>query len=188
MMISLLIVFGVLLVLVAIFVGIYNLLVQMKINVERAWANIAVLLKQRFDEIPNLVKVCEGYMKYERGVLEKVTLARTSFLSATTPKEVAGANNMLSGALKSLFAVSENYPTLKADGTFLHLQGRISGVETDIALRREYYNSAVANYNTKIAQIPYVFFAGFMGYIAKELFAAEEETKKAPEIKFTIPA
>jgi len=188
MIIPMLIVVGVLLVLVMIFVGIFNMLVRMKINVERAWANISVLLKQRFDEIPNLVKVCEGYMKYESGVLERVTLARTSFLSATTPKEAAGANNMLSGALKSLFAVSENYPTLKADGTFLHLQDRISGVETDIASRREYYNSAVADYNTKIAQIPYVLFAGPMGYSAKELFEAEAEAKNAPDIKFNMPS
>ena len=187
MIITLLVVLGVLFVLVMIFVGIYNMLVQMKINVERAWANISVLLKQRFDEIPNLVKVCEGYMKYESGVLEKVTLARTAFMSAKSPKEAAGADNMLSGALKSLFAVSENYPMLKADSTFLHLQNRISGVETDIASRREYYNSAVAGYNTKIAQIPYLFFAGAMGYSAKELFESEAETKNAPEIKFTMP-
>ncbi len=100
--------------LAAYFIGIYNQMIQVKVNVDKSWSNIEVLEKQRYDEIPKLVTVCEGYMKYERETLEKITRARTAFLEAKTPGDVAKANGQLAGALKSLFAVSENYPELKA--------------------------------------------------------------------------
>jgi len=122
--------------LVLYFVGIYNQLIQIRVNINKAWANIEVLEKQRYDEIPKLVKICEGYMQYERDTLQKVTEARTRFMEAKGPADMAQADGMLAGALKSLFAVAENYPQLKADQNFVHLQSRVSGLENQIADRR----------------------------------------------------
>lgn len=168
-------------------VGIYNQLVQVKVNTEKAWANIDVLLKQRYDEIPKLVKVCEGYMKYEQSTLEKVTAARTRFLEARTPGQMAKADSELGGALKSLFAVSENYPALKANENFMQLQGRVSYLESQIADRREFYNDSVAIYNTRIKQVPDVFVAGLLGYSAKEMFNVAEAEKSSPDINIQVP-
>ena len=113
---------------VAYFVSIYNALVRMKNNIQKSWANIDVLLKQRSDELPKLINTVKGYMKYEEDVLTKVTLARTKFLDAESVQEKAESNNMITDALKSLFAVSENYPELKASENFQQLQSRISGL------------------------------------------------------------
>src|SRR3989339_1157230 len=166
------------------FVGIYNQLVHLKVSIEKAWANIDVLLKQRYDEIPKLVQVCEGYMKYERDTLEKVTLARTKYLEAKTPSQVAQADSGLAGALKSLFAVAENYPELKANENFMQLQGRVSYLENQIADRREFYNDSVAIFNTRIKQIPDVFIANFLKYSERDMFKVETAHKTAPDIKF----
>lgn len=168
-------------------VGIYNLLVQLKVNVDKSWANIEVLEKQRYDEIPKLIKVCEGYMQYERETLEKVTHARTSFLDARTPGAVAKADSDMKGALKTLFAVSENYPELKANDNFKQLQQRISYLESQIADRREFYNDSVGIMNTRIQQIPYVFLAGPLGYTQKEMYQVPDVEKASPEIKFNLP-
>lgn len=168
-------------------VGIYNQLIQIRVNIDKSWANIEVLEKQRYDEIPKLIKVCEGYMKYERETLEKITLARTKFLEAKTPSEIAKADTELAGALKSLFAVAENYPELKANENFNQLQNRISYLESQIADRREFYNDSVAIFNTRIRQIPDVFIANMLKYTPKEMYKVLEPEKISPEIKFEFP-
>jgi LemA protein len=173
--------------LVLYFVGIYNQLIQIRVNINKAWANIEVLEKQRYDEIPKLVKICEGYMQYERDTLQKVTEARTRFMEAKGPADMAQADGMLAGALKSLFAVAENYPQLKADQNFVHLQSRVSGLENQIADRREFYNDSVAVFNTRIKQIPDTLVAGMMGCTDREMYKVAEEERKAPDISFAQP-
>ncbi|MEW6482510.1 MAG: LemA family protein [bacterium] len=168
-------------------VGIYNQLIQVRVNIDKSWANIEVLQKQRYDEIPKLVKVCEGYMKYERETLEKITLARTKFLEAKTPSEIAKADTELAGALKSLFGVAENYPELKANENFMQLQNRVSYLESQIADRREFYNDSVTIFNTRIQQIPDVFIANILKYTPKEMYKVLEGEKVSPEIKFQFP-
>lgn len=168
-------------------VGVYNQLVQVRVNVDKSWSNIDVLLKQRYDEIPKLVKVCEGYMAHERQTLESVTHARTMYLSAKTPGQVAKADSELATALKSLFALSENYPNLKANEGFMQLQQRVSYLENQIADRREFYNDSVAVFNTRIQQIPDVFVANILNYSAAEMYKVAEAEKVSPEIKFNVP-
>ncbi len=168
-------------------VGVYNQLVQIKTNVDKSWANIEVLEKQRYDEIPRLVKVCEGYMQYERDTLQKVIEARTKFLSARGPAEMAQAGSDLGSALKSLFAVVERYPDLKANQNFLQLQNRVTALENEIADRREFYNDSVTINNARIQQIPYVFFAGMLDCRPREMYKVAPEERVAPEIKFAYP-
>ena len=167
--------------------GLYNQLVAVKVNVDKAWGNIDVLLKQRYDEIPKLVEVCEGYMKYEQETLQKITQARTQFLSARTPGEVAKADSSMAGALKSLFAVSENYPDLKANANFKQLQERVSYLENQIADRREFYNDSVAIFNTRIKMLPDMFIASLMGYAALEMYKVAEAERQPQDIKFNLP-
>jgi LemA protein len=158
-------------------VGIYNNLVAIKNNVDKSWANIDVILKQRHDEIPKLVDTCKGYMKHEQTLLENVTRARTSFMSAPDVGAKTQAENMLNSSLKSLFAVAENYPELKANQNFLDLQGRISALEESIADRREFFNEATTIYNTKIQSFPDMFFANMLQLQLRPLLEiAKEET------------
>lgn len=166
---------------------VYNRLIGVRVNIDKSWANIEVLLKQRYDEIPNLVKVCEGYMQYERETLEKITAARTRFLEAKTPGRIAQADSELAAALKSLFAVSENYPTLKANETFLQLQGRVSCLENQIADRREFYNDAVAIFNTRIKQLPDVFVANTLGYRDAEMYRVPAAEQAVPQAAVHYP-
>jgi LemA protein len=168
-------------------VGIYNQLVGIRVNVDKSWSNIEVLEKQRYDEIPRLVKVCEGYMQYERETLEKVIAARTRYLQAKGPGDMAQADAQLGGALKSLFALAESYPDLKANQSFLQLQGRISTLENEIADRREFYNESVTILNTRIEQVPYLFFAGLAKCRAREMYKVAASEKNAPEISFAFP-
>lgn len=168
-------------------VSIYNGLVRLARNIEKAWANIDVLLKQRHDEIPKLIAVCEGYMKYERETLEKITAARTACMQAKGVADSAQAENLLSGALKSLFAVAENYPDLKANQNFAQLQQRVSYLESQIADRREFYNDSVNIYNIRINQIPDMWVARNMGLTPKEMFKVTDDDKKDVEIKFNMP-
>jgi len=163
---------------------IYNQLVALKHGVARSWANIDVLLKQRHDELSKLLKTVKGYMEYEKDVLTKVTEARTTFLSAQTVGDKAKADNVMTGALKSLFAVAENYPDLKANTSFLQFQDRISELENQIADRREFYNDSVNTFNIRIEQIPDVFIARALGYTAKELFQVAEADKADVDIDF----
>ena len=167
-------------------ISIYNALVRMRNNISKSWANIDVILKQRSDELPKLVDSVKGYMKHEEGVLTKVTEARTKFLDAQTVQEKAKANNMITDALKSLFAVAENYPTLKANESFLQLQTRISGLENELADRREFYNDSVNEYNIKIDSFPDLIVARMMGYTQPEtMFEVDESDKKDVKIDFS---
>ncbi len=168
--------------------GIYNRLIQVRVNVDKSWSNIEVLEKQRYDEIPKLIKVCEGYMQYERETLEKVTAARTRFMDAQTPGQIAQADSQLSGALKTLFAVSENYPELKANNNFMQLQQRISYLENQIADRREFYNDSVGIFNTRIKQVPDVFLANFMALKEREMYKVDEAERRPPDINFNMPS
>lgn len=167
------------------FVIIYNGLVAVKNNVNKYWHNIDVLLKQRYDELPKLVKVCERYMKHEAETLEKVIKARSMMAGASTMGERGRAEGMLTEALKSLFAVSEDYPELKADRNFGQLQSRITELEDEIADRRELYNESVNIFNIRIEKIPDVFVAGMFNYRPKEMWQIEAAERKDPGIEFS---
>ncbi|MFN7990833.1 MAG: LemA family protein [Candidatus Micrarchaeia archaeon] len=164
-------------------VSIYNGLINLRNNIDKAWANIDVLLKQRSDLIPNLVETVKGYKKYEKGLLEEITRLRTSMMGAQGPAEKAKANDAISASLKTIFAVAEGYPDLKASENFLELQKQLSSIENQIADRREFYNDSVLLFNTKIHSIPDMVFAGILGFKDKEYFKATEDEKKAVEVK-----
>lgn len=166
------------------FVFVYNGLILLSNNIEKAWANIDVLLKQRYDELPKLLKVCEGYMKYEGETLQKITNARSACLNAKTVGETSVAESALSQSLKTLFAVSENYPELKANESFGQLQERVSYLESQLADRREFYNDSVNLYNIRISSIPDMFIAGTLQMKKKEMFEVQEAERKDVEIKF----
>ena len=167
------------------FVGLYNSLVAFKNNIDRSFSNIDVLLKQRHDELPKLIETCKGYMQYEQKTLQAVTEARTAFMRATTPAEKARADNMVSGALKTLFAVAEKYPDLKANTSFMQLQGRITELEIKIAAQRNSYNEDVNAFNIRIAQIPANFVARFMGLQPHALFQVAEVDREDVKVSFT---
>jgi len=171
-------------VLIGWFIGIYNSLVRLKNNIRKAWSNIDVLLKQRHDELTKLMASVKGYMKHEEGVLTRITEARTAFMNARTVGDKAQADGMMSATLKSLFAVAENYPDLKADRSFTQFQGRISEIEEQIADRREFYNDSVNTFNIRIEQIPDVFLARMLGYTPREMFQAAEGDRRDVEISF----
>jgi LemA protein len=158
---------GIILILISYVVIIYNNLVSLKHNVSKAWSNIDVLLKQRHDELPKLVETCKQYMQFEQETLEKVMKARTSVATAQQQGNIPAlgqAEGALRMGLGSLFAVAEAYPELKADETFQHLQTRISGLENDIADRREFYNESVNNNNIRIEQFPDVIIARMFNF------------------------
>lgn len=164
---------------------IYNELVRLRNDNDRAWANIDVLLKQRHDEIPNLVETVKGYMQHERQTLLAVTEARAASITAATVGQKAQADLLTTGALRGLFAVAENYPDLKANQTFLKLQNRISELEERIADRREFFNDDVNTYNTRIKQIPDLFLANMMGLKSRDMFKVSEEERRAVEVKLS---
>jgi LemA protein len=170
---------------IAYFVGIYNNLVRLKNDIDRSFSNIDVLLKQRHDELPKLVETCKGYMQYEQKTLQAVTEARTAYMRATTPPEKAQADNMVSGALKTLFAVAENYPDLKANANFIQLQGRITDLETKIAAQRTTFNEDVNAFNIRIAQMPANIVAGFMHLQPHPLFQIPEADREDVKISLT---
>src|SRR6184192_44474 len=165
-------------------VMLYNELIRLRNDNDRAWANIDVLLKQRHDEIPNLVETVKGYMQHEQQTLLAVTQARTASMNAATVGQKAQADLLVAGALRGLFAVAENYPQLKANDNFLKLQNRISELEERVADRREFFNDDVNTYNTRINQIPEVFLASFMGLKPREMFKVSEEDRRLVEVKF----
>ncbi|HZX35340.1 MAG TPA: LemA family protein [Thermodesulfobacteriota bacterium] len=167
------------------FVIIYNGLVTIKNNVEKAWSNIDVLLKQRYDELPKLVAVCERYMRHEAETLEKVIKARNIMAGANTMTERGKAEGMLTEALKSLFAVSENYPELKADKRFGQLQSRVTELENEISDRRELFNESVNIHNIRIEKIPDAMVANFLGYKKKDLWQINPDERKDAGIKFS---
>ena len=163
---------------------IYNELVRLRNDNDRAWANIDVLLKQRHDEVPNLVETVKGYMHHEKETLLAVTQARAAAVGANTVGEKARADLFLAGALRGLFGVAENYPQLKANENFLKLQGRISDLEERIADRREFFNNDVNVYNTRIRQVPEVFFARLFRMHRREMFQVSDEDRRAILVKF----
>ncbi|MCC6649963.1 MAG: LemA family protein [Candidatus Eisenbacteria bacterium] len=170
------------------FLSIYNSLIEMKNNIGRSWANIDVLLKQRHDELPKLVKVCEAYMQHERGVFDKLSEARAALAGAASVRQRADAENAITRALGGFFAVAENYPDLKANNSFTSLQQRISELENAIADRREFYNDTVAMFNTRIEQIPDSWVAGGMNLQPAELFKIDESERKDVDIAFKMTA
>ncbi len=162
--------------------GVYNQIVKAGVKIEKAWANITVLEKQRYEEIPRLVQICSDYMKYERGTLEKVIQARAQYLEARTPSATAQADASLLLGLNKLFAVAENYPELKAHENFAKLQRRISDLECQIADRREFFNDAVAIFNTRIQQVPHSLLAALMGYQPQEMYRVDEEERQNAQV------
>jgi LemA protein len=173
---------------VGFFLSIYNSLVEMKNNVGRSWANIDVLLKQRHDELPKLVKVCEGYMQHERAIFDKLSEARGALVAARSVGQRAAAEGQLTQALGGFFAVAENYPDLKANQSFTALQARISELENSIADRREFYNDSVTLFNTRIQQIPDSWVAGGMNLQAADLFHVSEQDRQDVDISFKMTA
>jgi LemA protein len=162
----------------------YNGLVRLRNENDRAWANIDVMLKQRHDEIPNLVETVKGYMQHEQQTLLAVTQARAASMNASSISQKAVADLQMAGALRGLFAVAENYPQLKANENFLKLQNRITELEERIADRREFFNDDVTTYNTRIGQIPDVFVASFMSLKPREMFKVSDEDRKLVEVNF----
>jgi len=162
----------------------YNGLVRLRNENDRAWANIDVLLKQRHDEIPNLVATVKGYMQHEQQTLLAVTQARAASMNAASITQKALADLQLMSALRGLFAVAENYPELKANDNFLKLQNRISELEERIADRREFFNDDVNTYNTRIRQIPDLFVASFMGLQPRDMFKVSDEDRRQVEMSF----
>jgi LemA protein len=173
-----------LIVLIAYVVGVYNMLVRLANNIDKAWSNIDVILKQRHDELPKLVEVCNSYMTHERETLESVTKARTAYSTGLNIDDKAQAENQIVGALGKLFAVAEQYPDLKANQEFLAIQQRISALESTIADRREFYNDSVNLYNIAIEQIPTMWVAQEVGYNARPLLTVAPSDRKDMKLAF----
>lgn len=175
---------GILVLLVVYLVAQYNGFVVLKTRIQEALSGIDVQLKRRADLIPNVVETVKGYAKHEKSVFTDVTKARTALMGAQSPKEKAEADNMLSGALKSLFAVAEAYPDLKANTNFQDLQRQLEDTEDKVAYSRQFYNSNVLDFNTKVQMFPSNFIASAFAFKAFEFFEAEEDAKKSVKVKF----
>lgn len=165
-------------------VGFFNRIIRLENRIENAWAQIDVQLRRRADLVPNLINTVKGYMKHERETLESVTEARTNLLNAQTPQENIDADNQLTGALKTLFAVSENYPDLKAGTNFLQLQDELSHTENKVAFARQHYNDSVLNYNNAVSTFPGVIFAAVLAKKRKEMLRIPTEARELPEVSF----
>lgn len=180
-------IFGILAILGYTFV-IYNGLISLKENMKKSWANIDVLLKQRYDELPKLVSVCESYAEFEKSILDRLMEAREGYMRAGTVSQKAEASGQISSALGGLFALAENYPDLKSNNNFLQLQNRISHLEESLADRREFYNDSVNNYNIRIQQIPDLFVASFLKFDSEDLFQVPEIERQDVDIKIKLPS
>ena len=165
-------------------VGVYNSLIRLRNRVENAWAQIEVQLKRRNDLIPNLVETVKGYAKHEKGLFENVTKARSAVMSAGGVSEKAEASNFLSSTLKSLFAVAENYPELKANQNFIGLQNELSKTEDKIAYARQFYNDITTRYNIRIQTVPSNIVAVLFKFNKKDLFEAPESERSVPKVEF----
>ena len=182
-MVILLVVLAVLVVAIA---GTYNGLIQSRNKVKNAWSQIDVQLQRRFDLIPNLIESVKGYMGHEEGVLTKVTELRSSWANATTVSEKAALDDELSGALKTIMAISENYPDLKANQNFSELQEELRNTENKIAYARQFYNDSVTMYNTKLQMFPTNIVAAIFSFKEEELFKTEsEEARKNVKVDFS---
>jgi LemA protein len=176
---------GVLVVIALLLIGIYNSLVQLRVRCDSAWSDIEVQLKRRHDLIPNLVETVKGYAAHEKGTFENIAKFRSQAMQATTPGDKAAAENQLTGALKSLFAVAENYPALKASEEFTQLQGSLSQTEDSIQNARRYYNAVVRDLNTKIQSFPSNILAGMFGFQARQFFEVSDAADREPvAVKF----
>lgn len=169
-------------------VGMYNGLVRARVRTREAWSGIDVQLRRRADLVPNLVETVKGYAAHERETFEEVTRARSMVEQAGDVGSAADANNMLTGALRHLFAVAERYPDLKANQNFLDLQRELSDLEEKIAYARQFYNRNVMSYNTSIQTFPNVLMANMFGFLRFEFFEAPEEAREVPEVSFARPA
>jgi LemA protein len=181
------IVLGVIVVLILWAISIYNSLVAMRQRVNQSFADIDVQLKQRHDLIPNLVETVKGYAAHERGTLEAVVQARNAAIAAPGLEQKVAAENMLTGALRQLFALSESYPDLKANQNFQQLQSELSDIENKLAAARRFFNNAVQEYNTGIQQFPAAVFASMFGFHAQTFFDLGEgraQIEQAPSVKF----
>jgi len=178
------IILGVLVVIAVVLVGMYNNLVQLRIRCDSAWSDIDVQLKRRHDLIPNLVETVKGYAAHEKGTFENVTKFRSQAMQATSPADKAAAENQLTGALKSLFAVAENYPQLKASEEFTQLQGSLSQTEDTIQNARRYYNAVVRDLNTKIQSFPTNILAGMFGFQPRQFFEVAAADREPVAVKF----
>lgn len=178
---------GVLALLIGVFlIATYNGLVQLRQRVQNAWSQVDVQLKRRYDLIPNLVNAVKGYAQHEKATLENVTQARNMAIAASNVRDQAQAENMLSGALKSLFAVAEAYPELKANTNFLQLQAELSDTESKIAFSRQFYNDTVQKFNTKIELFPNNLVAGMLGFQMVDYFTLQGEpaARQAVQVQF----
>jgi LemA protein len=175
---------GIVVLLVVYLIVAYNGLVRLRNQIENAWAQIDVQLKRRYDLIPNLVETVKGYASHERETLDAVIQARNAGMSATGPHDQAQAENVISGALKNLFALSEAYPDLKANQNFLNLQEELTGTEGRIAYARQYYNDSVFKYNTKIQSFPAVVIANTLKFGPREYFEAEDDSRGTVQVEF----
>ncbi|MEW5897378.1 MAG: LemA family protein [Nanoarchaeota archaeon] len=174
---------GIAVVLAVVVIYLYNSLIKFRVRVQNAWAQIDVQLKRRYDLIPNLINTVKGYMKHEKGVLEEVTKARASLVTGTL-KDKAKASNQITDALKSIFAVAENYPQLKANENFKMLQEELSGTESKIAYARQFYNDSVMQYNQAIQVFPKSIFARLFGFQAKEFFETRGKERENVKVEF----
>lgn len=182
---NLTLVFGIVVLALLVFVwSLYNSLVRLRMRVREAWSGIDVQLKRRSDLIPNLVNTVKGYAKHENKVFTAVTEARSALMKATTPQKAAQADNQLTGALKTLFAVAENYPELKANENFQDLQRQLEDTEDKIAYARQFYNSNVLDFNTRIAVFPNVIIARQLGFKEEEFFAADAAERRKVDVNF----
>jgi LemA protein len=178
---------AVIVVLGIVLIGMYNGLVRARLQVREAWSSIDIQLKRRSSLIPNLVETVRGYAAHERETLESVTRARAMLDNAGTAPQAAQANNILTQALRSLFAVAEAYPDLKANTNFLQLQADLTDTEDKIAYARQFYNRNVLSYNAKVHTVPTVFIAGMFGFTPEEFFEAEEEAREDVRVSFGNP-
>ncbi len=165
-------------------IAIFNSLIGLRNRVENAWSQIDVQLKRRTDLIPNLIETVKGYAKHEKDVFMQVTQARAAMIGAQSVKAKAEADNMLTGALKSLFAVAEAYPELKANTNFLQLQEELSGTESKIAYARQFYNDSILEFNNTVQQFPSNVIAGMFGFAKKDFFGISETEKAVPKVSF----
>jgi len=183
-MVVALIILGIVVLLVLYVISLYNKLVKLRNRIENAWAQIDVQLKRRWDLIPNLVETVKGYAAHESETLEAVIAARNAATTAAGPAEQAANENLLTGALRQLFAVSEAYPDLKANQNFLELQEELTATEGRIAYARQHYNDQVTRYNTGIETFPAVIIAGMLRFTQREYFEADDESRGNVEVQF----
>lgn len=163
-------------------IGIYNALIALKESISKAWSNIDVILKQRYDEVPQLIQICQQFVKYEKSIIDKIMAARDKMVSGKTNNERVDGHNELSSCIGGLLAIGEGYPELKSNENYIQIQNRLSDLEERLADRREFYNESVNIYNIRIQQIPDVFLAKLLGYQKESLFEVSLSEKSMPNL------